>query len=569
MSVRRVTMNGVARLGVGIALVGRRAEMTALGAALEHAAEGKPTGVLLAGDAGVGKSRLVVRDGRARGHRGLRGAHRPLPRFLGVAAVPAVHRGRRPARGGQPRAAHGASRAGAAAAGPRGGRGGGSRARAAAGVRRHALRARFAHRRGTRAAGARGPALGRSVEPGSPGVPPVAAHRAAARRAGHLPHRRPAPAPPAAAGAVRAGAPARRRAAGSGAARRRATRSTSSSGWPTAASPRRWCAAPPSAARATRSSPRSWCRPRPSGLPVRARRGADGPHRGAAARHPAGAAAGRGRRAAGRARPARGRVASCPTTSWSRPCAMPSPTTCWWPTAERCLRLPARAAARGHLHRAAARRAQQAARPLRQAASPSSGEESAAAELAHHAVAAHDLPLALAASVRAAREADRRAAPAEVLLHVERALELWDAVPEPERVSGMTEVRLTTWAAWMASASGDPDRGIALGRRALDLAERGRDHALTATLSRRYAMRLLELTGRDQEALEVSCRAVELRAALPRHAGDGVGAGRPRPRAVQARPVGRGAGERRDRPGRSPTGWIPTMPTSSARGPMR
>ena len=60
MSVRRVTMNGVARLGVGIALVGRRAEMTALGAALERAADGKPTGVLLAGDAGVGKSRLVI-----------------------------------------------------------------------------------------------------------------------------------------------------------------------------------------------------------------------------------------------------------------------------------------------------------------------------------------------------------------------------------------------------------------------------------------------------------------------------------------------------------------------------
>jgi len=138
------------------------------------------------------------------------------------------------------------------------------------------------------------------------------------------------------------------------------------------------------------------------------------------------------------------------------------------------------------------------------------GEEGTAAELAHHAVAAHDLPLALAASVRAAREADRRAAPAEVLLHTERALELWDAVPDAERVTGITEIRLTTWAAWMASASGDPDRGIALGRRALDLAERGDDPALTATLSRRYAMRLLELTGRDQEALDISCRAVEL-----------------------------------------------------------
>ncbi len=142
-------------------------------------------------------------------------------------------------------------------------------------------------------------------------------------------------------------------------------------------------------------------------------------------------------------------------------------------------------------------------------------EAGAAAELAHHADAAHNLPLALAASVRAAREADRRAAPAEVLLHTERALDLWDAVPDAEQVSGMTEIRLTTWAAWMASASGDPDRGIALGRRALDLAEHGDDPELTATLSRRYAMRLLELSGRDQEALDITCRALELHLELP------------------------------------------------------
>ena len=53
-------MTGVARLGVGIGLVGRRAEMTALGAALERAVDGRPTGVLMAGDAGVGKSRMVA-----------------------------------------------------------------------------------------------------------------------------------------------------------------------------------------------------------------------------------------------------------------------------------------------------------------------------------------------------------------------------------------------------------------------------------------------------------------------------------------------------------------------------
>src|SRR5919108_5249640 len=59
-SVRRVTMNGVARLGVGIELVGRRHEVSVLTAALDRAAAGKPTGILMSGDAGVGKSRLVA-----------------------------------------------------------------------------------------------------------------------------------------------------------------------------------------------------------------------------------------------------------------------------------------------------------------------------------------------------------------------------------------------------------------------------------------------------------------------------------------------------------------------------
>ena len=50
----------VARLGVGIELVGRRQELSALSAALAAASGGHPAGVLLSGDAGVGKSRLVA-----------------------------------------------------------------------------------------------------------------------------------------------------------------------------------------------------------------------------------------------------------------------------------------------------------------------------------------------------------------------------------------------------------------------------------------------------------------------------------------------------------------------------
>jgi DNA-binding CsgD family transcriptional regulator/tetratricopeptide (TPR) repeat protein len=133
----------------------------------------------------------------------------------------------------------------------------------------------------------------------------------------------------------------------------------------------------------------------------------------------------------------------------------------------------------------------------------------AAAELAHHAVAAHDLPRALAASVRAARDADRRQAPAEALLHMERALELWSVVPDPEQVAEIGEVELTNWAAWAASSQGDPDRGVALGRRALRLAEEQGDAVLTASVARRLAMRLMDVTG-SLEALAAVDRALEL-----------------------------------------------------------
>lgn len=144
-------------------------------------------------------------------------------------------------------------------------------------------------------------------------------------------------------------------------------------------------------------------------------------------------------------------------------------------------------------------------------ADPATADEPGrAAMLAHHAFAAHDLPGALAASVQAAREADDREAPAELLLHAERALELWSAVPDAEAVAGAPEYKLTRMAAWAASSTGDPDRGSALGRRALELAEQRGDPELTASLRLKYAMRLIE-HGNDipgarraaQQAMEV------------------------------------------------------------------
>lgn len=143
------------------------------------------------------------------------------------------------------------------------------------------------------------------------------------------------------------------------------------------------------------------------------------------------------------------------------------------------------------------------------------GESGRAAELAHHALAGHDLPLALAASVQAAAEANDREAPAEMLLHAERAIELWPAVPDAEAVAGVDEGTLTRWAAWGASATGDPDRGIEFGRRALELAEQRGDPELTSAIARRYASRLLELSGHEQEALVAARRALALIVDLP------------------------------------------------------
>ncbi|OJY52520.1 LuxR family transcriptional regulator [Pseudonocardia sp. 73-21] len=137
-------------------------------------------------------------------------------------------------------------------------------------------------------------------------------------------------------------------------------------------------------------------------------------------------------------------------------------------------------------------------------------EPGAAAKLAHHAMAGHDLPRALAASVRAAQEANDREAPAEMLLQAERALDLWNVVPDAEAVAGVDQATLTRWAAWGASATGDPDRGMALGRRALELTDEHRDPVLASAIGRRYAMRLMELSGHEQETVDVARHALSL-----------------------------------------------------------
>ncbi|MEV4745467.1 AAA family ATPase [Streptosporangium sp. NPDC049248] len=88
-----------------------------------------------------------------------------------------------------------------------------------------------------------------------------------------------------------------------------------------------------------------------------------------------------------------------------------------------------------------------------------------AAELAHHYLAGHDLPGALAASVEAGRRAERLGAPAEAHRHFDRALGLWDRVPDAERLAGIDHVGLARRSADAAADSGDNHRAISQLRR--------------------------------------------------------------------------------------------------------
>ena len=130
-----------------------------------------------------------------------------------------------------------------------------------------------------------------------------------------------------------------------------------------------------------------------------------------------------------------------------------------------------------------------------------------AAELAHHALAAHDLPTALAASVRAAEDATELLAPREALAHLERAIELFDSVPGATEVAGLDGVELHRRAAGYANRCGRVERAVALAREALRRAEDGGDAVRVALLHHRLAQHLIAAE-RVPDALPHAERAV-------------------------------------------------------------
>ncbi|MFC4051742.1 AAA family ATPase [Actinomadura syzygii] len=123
------------------------------------------------------------------------------------------------------------------------------------------------------------------------------------------------------------------------------------------------------------------------------------------------------------------------------------------------------------------------------------GTRGSAAELAHHSLAAHDLPAAFAASVRAGREAARLGAPAEALEHYERALELWDAVPDAAEAAGTDRFRLSLTAAQESARAGRPRRAVHRLRRLMEVADAAvpADRALRSAIREHLATYLGEI----------------------------------------------------------------------------
>ncbi len=136
-----------------------------------------------------------------------------------------------------------------------------------------------------------------------------------------------------------------------------------------------------------------------------------------------------------------------------------------------------------------------------------------AAELAHHCLASHDISGAFAASVRAGREAERLAAPAEAHRHYDQALALWDRVDEPEKLAGMNRAKLALRSASNAAASGDIARAVHQLRR-VSMVIGGEDPSVVCRVRERLAYYYVAL---DQvpEAAEAARSAIEAMPAEP------------------------------------------------------
>ena len=97
-----------------------------------------------------------------------------------------------------------------------------------------------------------------------------------------------------------------------------------------------------------------------------------------------------------------------------------------------------------------------------------------AAELAYHSFAAHDVARALEASILAAEEAEGVRAFGDAHAHFERALEIWESVPDAESRTGLDRIGVLERAARSAFEKAPP-RAVSLVAEAIRLADPSAD----------------------------------------------------------------------------------------------
>jgi DNA-binding CsgD family transcriptional regulator/tetratricopeptide (TPR) repeat protein len=136
-----------------------------------------------------------------------------------------------------------------------------------------------------------------------------------------------------------------------------------------------------------------------------------------------------------------------------------------------------------------------------------------AAELAPHWAAANRTEEALTASVEAARETEAVFGLAEALAHLERALALWPAVPDATDLVGLDLAELCAWAAKLADQTGASPRAVELIGRAIDLVDTEDRHR--AALLHVDLAEYLYAIGSQNAGLAALERAVELVPAEP------------------------------------------------------
>jgi len=111
-------------------------------------------------------------------------------------------------------------------------------------------------------------------------------------------------------------------------------------------------------------------------------------------------------------------------------------------------------------------------------------------EKAHHWYSAHDTTGALVGSWQASIQASNAVAHAERLMLLDRVLELWDQVPDAAAQIGADRVRVLEEAAQSAKDAGEPQRGLAFVGIALkELDEATEPVRVALLLRRRFAFR--------------------------------------------------------------------------------